>query len=198
MDDPNQPPWPPPRDAGSTFNPRTTWQEARRRVVGGYGPDPDQRVGDAERSEMADLLGKHYSDGRLDESEFRERLDQAMSAKTRRDLHGLLADLPPLGQQQIGPPPPPPRRRRRTTSVVLLVLLSVVMFTSIESMLWPYHVPWLLFAIVAFVLIRRHHWHSHNRYGDWYHGHHGPSGWGNPPPPPQRYGEGPAGTPPWV
>ena len=33
-------------------------------------------------------------DGRLDAAEFKERLDQAMSAKTRADLAGLLTDLP--------------------------------------------------------------------------------------------------------
>ncbi len=196
MDYPNQPP-PPPREAAGTFNPRNTWQEARRRVGGTYGPDPQQRVGDAERSEMADVLGKHYSDGRLDESEFRERLDKAMSAKTRGDLHGLLADLPPVGQQQVASPPPPPRRRHRRMEAVVFVLLAFVLFTSLGAALWPYHVPWLLFAFIAFLLFRRRHWHRHSHYAGWHSGHHGPSGWGGPPPPPQ-YGEGPASRPPWI
>lgn len=198
MDSPNQPPWPPPppREPGGTFNPRNTWQEARRRVTGSYGPDPDQRIGDAERSEMADVLGKHYSDGRLDESEFRERLDQAMSAKTRGDLSGLLSDLPPLGQTQVVPPPPPPRAHRRARTL-LLVLLGIVFFTSLGSALWPYHVPWLLIALVAFLVLRRHHWHGHGRHHGWDHDHHGPARWDNPPPP-QTYAEGGAGRPPWI
>jgi len=204
---PNQPPWPPPREPGNTFNPRNTWQEARRRVGSSYGPDPQQRVGDAERSEMADLLGKHYSDGRLDESEFRERLDKAMSAKTRGDLHGLLSDLPPLGQPQAAPPSPPPGRSHRRMRTVVFVLLALVLFTSLGPALWPYHVPWLLFAFLAFLLLRRHRWHRHGPSG-WYSGHHGPygsypghhgpSGWGSPPPPPQEYAEGPASRPPWI
>ncbi len=57
-------------------------------------PGAEMRVGDAERAEIADHLAKHFSDGRLDEAEFSERLDKAMLAKTRADLSGLLSDLP--------------------------------------------------------------------------------------------------------
>ena len=197
MDNPNEPPWPPP--PGATFNPRNTWQEARRRVSGTYGPNPDQRVGDAERSEMADILGKHYSDGRLDENEFRERLDQAMSAKTRRDLSGLLSDLPPLGQPDPVPPPSPRRRSRRPVRTLAVVLLGLVVFTSLGATLWPYHVPWLLIAFVAFLFLRRNHWHRHGRYSGGYPGHYHGETWGNqPPPPPPEYHEGPASRPPWI
>ena len=67
------------------------------------------RVGDAERNQVADALSQHYSDGRLDANELKERLDRAIGAKTRGDLSGLLTDLPPLAP----PAPPPPTRRRR-------------------------------------------------------------------------------------
>jgi Domain of unknown function (DUF1707) len=70
------------------------------------GPGADMRVGDAERAEMADRLAKHFSDGRLDEAEFGERLDRAMRAKTVADLSGLLADLP-------GAEPVPPQQGSR-------------------------------------------------------------------------------------
>ncbi len=56
--------------------------------------DPGLRVSDAERAEVADRLASHYSDGRLDDAEFDERLDRAMRAKTRAELSWLLADLP--------------------------------------------------------------------------------------------------------
>ena len=52
-------------------------------------PDSTLRVSDAERNAVADKLSRHYADGRLDESEFKERLDAAMSAKTQGDLAGL-------------------------------------------------------------------------------------------------------------
>ena len=51
---------------------------------------PQMRVSDAERHEIADILSKHFADGRLDDVEFNERLDKAMRAKTRGDLAGLL------------------------------------------------------------------------------------------------------------
>ena len=76
--------------------------------------DANQRIGDAERTEVADRLAKHFSDGRLDEEEFGDRLDRAMRAKTMADLTGLLADLPETGP---GAPPPEaaggPRHQRR-------------------------------------------------------------------------------------
>src|ERR1700758_1802022 len=63
-----------------------------RRIRTGYYDEI--RVSDAERAEVADLLGRHYSDGRLDKQEFDERVARAMSAKTRGDLDGLFDDLP--------------------------------------------------------------------------------------------------------
>ncbi len=60
----------------------------------GAWPDPGLRVSDAERAEVADRLARHFGDGRLDQSEFEKRLDQAMRATTVADLSGLLADLP--------------------------------------------------------------------------------------------------------
>jgi Domain of unknown function (DUF1707) len=52
------------------------------------------RVSDAERAEVADRLSWHYCEGRLDEGEFSQRLDQVMGATTYRDLSGVLQDLP--------------------------------------------------------------------------------------------------------
>jgi hypothetical protein len=56
--------------------------------------DLGMRVSDSDRSEIADLLARHFGDGRLDQAEFDQRLEQALKAKTRADLLGLIADLP--------------------------------------------------------------------------------------------------------
>ena len=56
--------------------------------------DQHIRVSDAERSAVADLLGQHYADGRLDQAEFDDRVSRTMAAKTRGDLTGLFDDLP--------------------------------------------------------------------------------------------------------
>src|SRR5580693_942254 len=71
--------------------------------------DADLRASDAERNEVADRLSSHFAEGRLDQVEFKTRLDTAMSATTRGDLDGLFDDLPRLAVEL---PPPPPRRRR--------------------------------------------------------------------------------------
>ena len=81
--------------------------------------DANLRASDDERNAVADKLSRHYAEGRLDEAEFKTRLDTAMSATTRGDLNGLFDDLPRLPSE---PPPPPPRHRRILPWVFLVVV----------------------------------------------------------------------------
>ena len=115
------------------------------------------RVSDAERAEVADSLSKHYSDGRLDEATFSERLDRAMNATTQADLDGLLGDLPPAG------PPGKPRQPRnhpgqRILFLFLIVLLvaaagsAMARFLAIMGLL---AIPWVLIGLVAWFWVRR-------------------------------------------
>ncbi len=67
---------------------------ARRGKLLEVGRDPSMRASDAEREEVAGALRESLADGRLDLSEFNERLDAAYSAKTYGDLETLLVDLP--------------------------------------------------------------------------------------------------------
>jgi hypothetical protein len=127
--------------------------------------DATMRASDDERNAVADKLSRHYAEGRLDEAEFKTRLDTAMSATTRGDLNGLFYDLPHLPSP---PPPPPPRHRRILPWVFLVGFLAIVAGATMPF--YPlYHVPWILFAIVAFVLWRRaaghHDWHRHEAGG---------------------------------
>jgi hypothetical protein len=134
---------------------------SRRRDWQAY--DASMRASDEERNAVADKLSRHYAEGRLDESEFKTRLDAAMSATTRGELNGLFHDLPRLP----APPPPPPTRRQRTAP--WLILFAFVAFVSVASIpWWPlYHVPWFLFAIAGFLVWRasssRHHHHGGSR-----------------------------------
>jgi len=127
--------------------------------------DATVRASDNERNAVADKLSRHYAEGRLDEVEFKSRLDTAMSATTRGDLHGLFNDLPSLPAE---PPPPPPRHRRILPFVFLVAFLAIVAGATIPFSP-TYHVPWLLFAIIGFVLWRRMagrpHWHQHHDHG---------------------------------
>jgi len=135
--------------------PWTAGPQARRR---GH---PGMRVSDADRTEVADLLSKHYSDGRLDQAEFDERLHRAMNAKTQDDFAGLFDDLPDLpasgedGKKKPAGPPVPRRRGRRGSLdrvIFLLILLAIAAFivhTAIHSWL-----IWLLAGLLAFAWLR--------------------------------------------
>ncbi len=115
---------------------------------------PDLRVSTAERSAVADSLSQHYADGRLDASEFDERLGRAMAAKTQADLSGLLCDLPGPGALRPASASRP-RRPRLLSSLVLGILLAVVVSAAISAITAP-HLPWVLIAaVVIWALWRR-------------------------------------------
>lgn len=56
------------------------------------------RASDAERAEVADLLGRHLADGRLDLTEYNERLTRVYATPIREDLPLVLGDLPKLSK----------------------------------------------------------------------------------------------------
>jgi hypothetical protein len=122
---------------------------------GGYARR-DLRISDAERAEIADHLSKHYSDGRLDQAEFDERVDQAMRAKTQSDLSGLFDDLPspdePGASQTSKTSKVVPRRRdergHRHPSLLFLVLIIVIAIALGHALVQLY-VPWLLIGLIA-------------------------------------------------
>jgi hypothetical protein len=55
---------------------------------------PDHRVSSAEREQVIDQLRVHAGQGRLDLDEFAGRVDEALTAKTGRELRTVLRDLP--------------------------------------------------------------------------------------------------------
>jgi hypothetical protein len=121
------------------------------------------RVSDAERNEVADKLSAHFADGRLDESEFKERLDAAMGAKTQADLSGLFDDLPQLAKDAPVTPDDRHRRRRRSFPVLATVLIvALIAVASVPPVGW-FHVPWFLIGILAIFFWARlrhdRHWH---------------------------------------
>jgi uncharacterized protein DUF1707 len=131
--------------------------------------NPQMRISDADRAEVADRLSKHYSDGRLDQAEFNERLDRAMNAKTRADLNGLFADLPATDEpgktvKAVRPSDRRPRSRHPVQRVLGLILITVVAIFVAHALMWPFFglaghalfvpVPWILIAIVGFLCWR--------------------------------------------
>ncbi len=145
MSAPSSPPW--------------TRADPRRR---GHG-NPDLRVSDADRAQVADRLSKHYSDGRLDQAEFNQRLDQAMSAKNQSDLAGLFADLPGTesrpGTESAEAAARQADRHLRRHRILSLVLVAVVTAALGQALVRSY-IPWLLIGVLAVFLLRygpRHH-----------------------------------------
>jgi Domain of unknown function (DUF1707) len=135
--------------------------------------DQHLRVSDADRNAVADQLGAHYAEGRLDQAEFDERISQTMAAKTRGDLAGLFDDLPdsvpgPAGAPGTagpggpGGPTMPYARRRRGGILRPLVLLAIVIVLA--STAWHafsfFSIPWFPIAVIvaiALIATRGHH-----------------------------------------
>lgn len=130
--------------------------------------DPDLRVSDAERAEVADRLGRHYGDGRLDQEEFNERVGRAMSAKTQSDLSGLFDDLPPLPDEGVparkasAHPVGRPARRHPVLLVAAIVVLAI---GFAHALTWFFFPGWLVaigLAVVAVYFLRGHEQHHHH------------------------------------
>jgi hypothetical protein len=144
---------------GPPWTPRTRGPAPRR---SSRYANSHLRVSDAERAAVADQLSKHYADGRLDQAEFNERLDQAMSAKTQFDLGGLFDDLPPIEGSDVVATRRPrnlhPRHYR-----LLFIIVVVVLAVSVGHALAHLYHPWLFLAVLAGVWILRHDLIGHRR-----------------------------------
>ena len=113
-------------------SPPRPWTPAFRRRLS-YG-QPDLRVSDAERSEVADRLAEHYGSGRLDEAEFSQRVDQAMRAKTQSELAGLFDDLP--DGEPAALPARVPRRRHGHHPVLFVALVILIAVSAGNVLAW--------------------------------------------------------------
>ena len=59
-----------------------------------FGRDPNLRAADADREATAERLRKNHAEGRLDMTEFQQRLERCYEAKTLGELEQLVTDLP--------------------------------------------------------------------------------------------------------
>jgi hypothetical protein len=118
--------------------------------------DQHIRVSDAERNAVAERLSAHYSDGRLDQAEFDERVSRAMAAKTRGDLDGLFDDLPdpePTGASGTGQAIPYRRRHRAAARPVLVVALVIALAIAVGHTVAAIFVPWFWVAVFAVAIV---------------------------------------------
>jgi uncharacterized protein DUF1707 len=76
---------------GATAEPGTAWNGVRPEVVGSGAA---LRASDQERDAVVQRVQEAFAEGRLDDTEFDERMRAALTSRTRADLDVLLADLP--------------------------------------------------------------------------------------------------------
>ncbi|WP_433793331.1 DUF1707 SHOCT-like domain-containing protein [Actinoplanes sp. CA-252034] len=125
------------------------------------------RAGDGDRQRVADQLREALDQGRLDLSEYDERVQQAYAAKTYGELEGLLADLPgtvPVEKARIEPHRPaaapgqpvkgdPSKPALPGILGVFLVCVVVWAMSGLGSGEWPYFWPgWVLIPVVFALL----------------------------------------------
>jgi Domain of unknown function (DUF1707) len=122
--------------------------------------DEHLRVSDAERNAVVERLSAHFSEGRLDQAEFDERVSQAMAAKTRGDLDGLFDDLPdpePAGAPGMGGPVdssgPYRLRRRHSGRPVLMVALVIALAIALGHTVAAIFVPWFWVAVFVAAIV---------------------------------------------
>jgi hypothetical protein len=126
--------------------------------------DADMRVSDTERNEVAETLSRHFSEGRLDSAEFKERLDRAMGAKTRGDLRGLCDDLPTLRAPDTPKAAQHRHRRHRVMPFILVVLFLALVAGSFSPFAIVGHFTWVLWVLGGLFIWERLHRHRHHHH----------------------------------
>jgi hypothetical protein len=121
-------------------------------------------VSDAERDVVVTELGEHYQAGRLDQAEFDERVTQALTARTGRDLDVLLADLPPA-QDAPSSAAPDQRRPHPSSLVPFLVplLFAAILIAGFAAGGWHHRsaggwAPWPLLWLIPIIALRLGWW----------------------------------------
>jgi hypothetical protein len=104
--------------------------------------DYDIRIGDAERDAAMAQLREHFVAGRLTFDELTERIDAALTAKTRRQIDGLMADLPQPPKatraEPARPAPAPDAGRFLVFALLLFALATWILIMAWMSRHAPY------------------------------------------------------------
>jgi hypothetical protein len=90
--------------------------------AGEAGRSPALRASDRERDAVVQRVQQAFAEGRLDDTEFDERMRAALTARTRADLDALLADLP----AETAVPGPEPAATGRGPGRIAVALKSSV------------------------------------------------------------------------
>jgi Domain of unknown function (DUF1707) len=129
-------------------------------------PQPEIRIGDAEREAAVTALGEHYAAGRLTKEEYDERAEIAWTAKTNSALWPLFADLP---RPQAAPRPAyssagrGPRSHRSPGGALPALLFVVVAVIAVKLLTHLWVLPlvgvfWLLWVRSSYPSRRAQRW----------------------------------------
>ena len=147
------------------------------------GPIP-QRLSDAERDEAAEMLRQHFTEGRLDQVEFEQRLGAALTARFAADLVPLFVDLPDPRPDAAGPapagpavwppqwtpaaqPPPLPVPWMASPGEVLPAQAQAQrsrMIATARALIWPVAIVllithgwfgWILLAVIGSIILKQ-------------------------------------------
>lgn len=127
------------------------------------------RIGDAERDQAVAALSEHFVAGRITQTEFEERSDQATKARYDEDLGPLFADLPgpeAAPQPQFAyavarrPGRPGPQRFNPPPLFWLLPILMMGLVVASITFAAPW-VFWILFWVVMIGGPRARYRHHH-------------------------------------
>jgi hypothetical protein len=131
-------------------------------------PRGDLRVSDADRDMALAELSEHFQAGRLDADEMQERTDQALKARTGKELSAIMADLPVVRPgATVAPVSKAPERRGlhwtpATTSLLVGVVVVAVIAGATFSSPHGHSFPWWLIPAVFLFLRWFGHGNSHH------------------------------------
>src|SRR5215469_12066965 len=97
----------------------------------------DMLAADADREQTIDVLKAGFAEGRLTQDEYTDKVTRGLMARTYRDLHAIIADLPhgavavPLAQGRPNGP------RLRVWLGVLAALLLAAMIGGLVALTSP-------------------------------------------------------------
>ena len=128
------------------------------------------RIGDAERDQAVSILSDHFVAGRLTQTEFEERSEQATRARYADDLEPLFDDLPDPAELEVAQGPWSPRTarpRRRQGHPPAFAMLAPILMIALVITAITLTAPWLLwglFWIALFSGVNRRRYHYQNRH----------------------------------
>ncbi len=112
------------------------------------------RAADTDREATATRLRRSYSEGRLDQHEYEERIDRCYAAKHIGELAELTLDLPqPQDELHEREPAPqwPEMRHRAWRLVPIVPIVSIVLVLVLVSALTHRHLLWFPWPLLFFL-----------------------------------------------